>query len=108
MTLPLQALAIGALIAGFVAFTPALLGGNAIEHFLDQAFTADAPVGADAPAGVAQGVSPAGAAEQAGLKSGATSENEGNLTSPAEWNWGSWVSRSWLPSSASRPPGSST
>jgi len=76
MTLPLQALAIGALIAGFVGIPPALLGGNAIEHFLEPSFTAEAPVGAEAP-GVAQGVSPAGAAEQAGLKSGATSENEG-------------------------------
>jgi NADH-quinone oxidoreductase subunit L len=76
MTFPLNVLAIGALIAGFVGVPPALLGGNAIEHFLEPSFTAEARAGAEAPTGIAQG-SPAGAAEQAGLKSGATSENEG-------------------------------
>ena len=41
MTLPLQALAVGAMVAGFVGIPAALGGGNAIEHFLEPSFTAD-------------------------------------------------------------------
>jgi NADH-quinone oxidoreductase subunit L len=40
MTFPLQALAVGAVIAGFVGIPAALGGGNAIEHFLEPSFTA--------------------------------------------------------------------
>lgn len=39
MTLPLQALAAGAILAGFVGVPAALGGGNAIEHFLAPSFT---------------------------------------------------------------------
>jgi NADH-quinone oxidoreductase subunit L len=46
MTFPLQALAIGAFIAGFVGVPPALFGGNTIEHFLEPSFTAQHEVGA--------------------------------------------------------------
>jgi NADH-quinone oxidoreductase subunit L len=42
MTFPLQALAVGAVIAGFVGIPAALGGGNAIEHFLEPSFTAEA------------------------------------------------------------------
>ncbi|MEI6667408.1 MAG: NADH-quinone oxidoreductase subunit L [Acidobacteriota bacterium] len=42
MTLPLLALAAGALVVGFVGVPPALGGGNAIEHFLHPSFTAQA------------------------------------------------------------------
>ena len=42
MTLPLQILAIGAIIAGFVGVPAALGGGNAIEHFLEPSFVAGA------------------------------------------------------------------
>ena len=41
MTLPLQALAVGAIIAGFVGIPPALGGGNTIEKFLEPSFTAE-------------------------------------------------------------------
>jgi NADH-quinone oxidoreductase subunit L len=40
MTLALQALAVGAIIAGFIGIPQALGGGNAIEHFLEPSFTA--------------------------------------------------------------------
>jgi NADH-quinone oxidoreductase subunit L len=41
MTLPLQALAVGALVAGLVGVPLALGGSNEIEHFLEPSFTAD-------------------------------------------------------------------
>jgi NADH-quinone oxidoreductase subunit L len=40
MTYPLIALAVGAVIAGFVGIPAALGGSNAIEHFLEPSFTA--------------------------------------------------------------------
>ena len=46
MTLPLMALAVGAVVAGFVGIPAALGGGNAIEHFLEPSFTAHAAAGA--------------------------------------------------------------
>ena len=54
MTLPLKALAVGAIVAGFVSIPPALGGGAVLEHFLEPSFTAasamhetpaEAPVG---------------------------------------------------------------
>ncbi len=39
MTFPLMALAVGAIVAGFVGIPAALGGGNAIEHFLEPSFT---------------------------------------------------------------------
>jgi NADH-quinone oxidoreductase subunit L len=52
MTVPLQILAVGAIVAGLVGIPAALGGGNAIEHFLEPSFTARAVVGerATAPA----------------------------------------------------------
>jgi NADH-quinone oxidoreductase subunit L len=41
MTFPLQALAVGAVIAGFVGIPAALGGSNEIEHFLEPSFTAE-------------------------------------------------------------------
>ena len=38
MTLPLMALAVGAIVAGFVGIPAALAGNNAIEHFLEPSF----------------------------------------------------------------------
>jgi NADH-quinone oxidoreductase subunit L len=40
MTIPLQLLAVGAVVAGFVGIPAALGGGNAIEHFLEPSFVA--------------------------------------------------------------------
>ncbi len=42
MTIPLQLLAVGAVVAGFVGIPAALGGGNAIEHFLEPSFVARA------------------------------------------------------------------
>ena len=42
MTWPLMALAVGAIVAGFVGVPAALGGTNAIEHFLEPSFTASA------------------------------------------------------------------
>jgi NADH-quinone oxidoreductase subunit L len=41
MTVPLMALAVGAVMAGFVGIPAALGGGNAIEKFLEPSFTAE-------------------------------------------------------------------
>jgi NADH-quinone oxidoreductase subunit L len=60
MTVPLMALAVGAVVAGFVGIPTALGGGNAIEHFLEPSFTATAA----AHAAVEESV-PAGPAEAA-------------------------------------------
>jgi NADH-quinone oxidoreductase subunit L len=51
MTWPLMALAVGAIVAGFVGVPAALGGGNAIEHFLEPSFvveSADQAAGAGA------------------------------------------------------------
>ena len=58
MTVPLQVLAVGALVAGLVGIPAALGGGNAIEHFLEPSFTAQG-VAAHEP----EGAPPAEAAE---------------------------------------------
>src|SRR5206468_3259104 len=42
MTFPLMALAVGAIVAGFVGIPAAVGGGNAIEKFLEPSFTASA------------------------------------------------------------------
>ena len=42
MTVPLMALAVGAIVAGFVGVPAVLGGGNAIEHFLEPSFTVSA------------------------------------------------------------------
>ncbi len=63
MTLPLQVLAVGACVAGFVGIPAALGGGNAIEHFLEPSFTAHASAEPGAPAREAA-VEPAGAAAE--------------------------------------------
>ncbi|MCC7417623.1 MAG: NADH-quinone oxidoreductase subunit L [Acidobacteria bacterium] len=63
MTFPLMALAVGAIVAGFVGIPAALGGGNAIEQFLEPSFTASAAHGAAAPAAPAEGAA-AHAAEE--------------------------------------------
>jgi NADH-quinone oxidoreductase subunit L len=64
MTFPLNALALGALIAGFVGIPAALGGGNAIEHFLEPSFTAQhesAPVAGEPRTAEAAGLQAAAA-----------------------------------------------
>jgi NADH-quinone oxidoreductase subunit L len=54
MTFPLMALAVGAIVAGFVGIPAAIGGGNAIEKFLEPSFSAEAVrSNADAAAGAA-------------------------------------------------------
>ncbi len=60
MTFPLMALAVGAIVAGFVGIPSALGGGNAIEHFLAPSFAAQGVHG-EAVAGGSAASEPAGA-----------------------------------------------
>ena len=69
MTGPLMALAVGAIVAGFVGIPAALGGGNAIEHFLEPSFTAG-----EAHAEVAAG--DAGVVAEAGDEAGGEAEHE--------------------------------
>jgi NADH-quinone oxidoreductase subunit L len=46
MTFPLMALAVGAIVAGFVGIPAAIGGGNSIEGFLEPSFTAQAAAAA--------------------------------------------------------------
>jgi len=52
MTFPLQVLAVGAVIAGFIGIPTALGGGNTIEHFLEPSFTAQVTAQAAGAPGV--------------------------------------------------------
>jgi NADH-quinone oxidoreductase subunit L len=53
MTVPLMALAVGAIVAGFVSIPPALNGSASLEHFLAPSFTASGAAHAEAePAAV--------------------------------------------------------
>jgi NADH-quinone oxidoreductase subunit L len=54
MTFPLMALAVGAIVAGFVGIPAALGGGNAIEQFLEPSFTATHSI-ADSGSRIAEG-----------------------------------------------------
>jgi NADH-quinone oxidoreductase subunit L len=68
MTFPLMALAVGAIVAGFVGIPAAIGGGNAIEKFLEPSFTA-----ARAEAAGAERAAEPAVAERAG----AAAESEG-------------------------------
>ena len=78
MTLPLMALAVGAIVAGFVSIPPALGGGAVLEHFLEPSFTAQ--TGASARASKAHRQQAAEAA--AGRRSGARGGREGEHGEP--------------------------
>ena len=55
MTFPLMALAVGAIVAGFIGVPAALGGNNAIEHFLEPSFTASHTTITAAAAGAEHG-----------------------------------------------------
>ena len=79
MTVPLMALAVGAVVAGFVGIPAALGGSNAIEHFLEPSFTASgAHAGEHAAAG-----EPA-AAESAAAEHAAEGEGEAEHSTATE------------------------
>jgi NADH-quinone oxidoreductase subunit L len=64
MTFPLMALALGAILAGFVGVPAALGGGNAIEGFLEPSFTASESHAAPGISPAADGRVNAGAASE--------------------------------------------
>jgi NADH-quinone oxidoreductase subunit L len=82
MTVPLMALAFGAVIAGFVGIPAAIGGGNAIEHFLEPSFTAHEVRASAEPAvepaertglaaeAAAEGVEPGGEGESSAVEIG--------------------------------------
>ena len=53
MTFPLQALAVGAMVAGLIGIPAALGGGNTLEHFLEPSFTVEHHVAAAEPGAAA-------------------------------------------------------
>ncbi len=65
MTYPLMALAVGAIVAGFVGIPAALGGGNAIEHFLEPSFVASTAHHEPATAAADHPPEPAAAAQGA-------------------------------------------
>jgi NADH-quinone oxidoreductase subunit L len=78
MTLPLMALAVGAMVAGFVSIPPALGGNAVLEHFLAPSFTA----GAVASHGVEGAAPPTEAAAEA--SSAAAAHEEPHISHAAE------------------------
>jgi NADH-quinone oxidoreductase subunit L len=76
MTYPLQALAVGAMLAGFFGVPAVLGGGNAIEHFLEPSFVARAVVAEHATA-------PASAHETGPSAPGASPVDAPHSASPA-------------------------
>jgi NADH-quinone oxidoreductase subunit L len=84
MTFPLMALAIGAVVAGFVGIPAALGGSDALEHFLQPSFTAErVEAGARAAAGAPE---PA-----AGVNVGVASQAPGAADESTEPQISRWV-----------------
>jgi NADH-quinone oxidoreductase subunit L len=89
MTIPLQALAVGAVVAGFVGIPAALGGSNAIEHFLEPSFTARA-VGdagereAESAAALAAEAVPAGAVGEPAADAADHGEEEAHMSRAGE------------------------
>jgi NADH-quinone oxidoreductase subunit L len=84
MTFPLMALAIGAVVAGFVGIPAALGGSDALEHFLQPSFTAErVEAGARAAAGAPE---PA-----AGANVGVASQAPGAADESTEPQISRWV-----------------
>jgi NADH-quinone oxidoreductase subunit L len=91
MTFPLMALAVGAIVAGFVGIPAALGGDNAIERFLEPSFTAQEAT-AHAPGVERNGAavarteqgSPAGQVHEPAHAPGATEESGAHASRAAE------------------------
>jgi NADH-quinone oxidoreductase subunit L len=81
MTVPLMALAVGAVLAGFVGIPKAILpSGSAIEHFLEPSFTAEHR--AEGNAQVGREAEPAARRSEAAEAEG---EKEAELSTGVEW-----------------------
>jgi NADH-quinone oxidoreductase subunit L len=66
MTMPLMALAVGSIVAGFIGLPAALVpGGNQLEHFLEPSFSAPAVAGEHPPAAAEGAVAAEAAAHEA-------------------------------------------
>jgi NADH-quinone oxidoreductase subunit L len=78
MTVPLMALAVGAIVAGFVGVPQVLGGNNAIERFLEPSFVASA-------AAPGHEAAPAAAAEQAPAAEGGEHAVEPHMSAAGEW-----------------------
>jgi NADH-quinone oxidoreductase subunit L len=76
MTVPLMALAVGAIVAGFVGIPAALGGGNAIEHFLHPSFSASSGAHGDSH-GASAGDHQTGAAAGQGAAAHAAEDDHG-------------------------------
>ncbi len=83
MTFPLMALAVGALVAGFVGIPAALGGGNTIERFLEPSFAAE-HVTAAAPGVHASDAEAAGGAKALEHAPGATGETGAHVSRAGE------------------------
>jgi NADH-quinone oxidoreductase subunit L len=77
MTLPLMALAVGSIVAGFVSIPPALGGGAALEHFLEPSLTARATAESSPEPAANQ-------AEVAGAEAAVTEHEEPHMSHGAE------------------------
>ncbi len=82
MTIPLMALAVGAIVTGFLGVPAALGGNNAIESYLEPSFTASAAVHGAAVAGETAAAEPAAAAE---AETPAHGEEGAHLSLAGEW-----------------------
>jgi len=85
MTIPLMALAVGAMVAGFVGVPAALGGNNAIEHFLEPSFTASAAVHGEAVAGETTEAAAPAAAEAGGEAAAGHGEEAAHAPLAVEW-----------------------
>ena len=85
MTVPLMALAVGAVVAGFVGIPKAILpSGSAIEHFLEPSFTAEHH--AESSAGLQAGTPAEPAAgREAAVAEGHSESEEAEGSTSLEW-----------------------
>lgn len=79
MTVPLMALAVGAVVAGFVSIPPALGGSAALEHFLEPSLTSHAGA-----AGHAEGAAAAETAAAAPAEAAEAAHEEPEVSHAAE------------------------
>ena len=83
MTYPLIALAVGATLVGFFGVPNALMGNNAIEHFLEPSFTASAAHGESGLAAAGESEAGREAAAVAGESHSEGGEHEGGEAHPS-------------------------
>lgn len=85
MTVPLMALAVGAIVAGFVSIPPALGGNAGLEHFLSPSFTASGAAHGEAAAERAAGPAEPAAPAPAGEAAEHAAAGEPEVSRAGEW-----------------------